>query len=161
MKYFYTLLVCFLFSTQTMANEEINKVLDRFHLAAAEADGETYFSLLAEESIFLGTDATERWTKAQFKRFATPYFSQGKGWKYITQKRNVTKTNNPDVVFFDELLHNKNYGLCRGSGVLMKIDARWQILQYNLSIPIPNDLSKAIVKTIETAGKQSDVNENE
>ncbi|GHF82240.1 nuclear transport factor 2 family protein [Thalassotalea marina] len=151
MKFLITAFVCFLVSLPSMANEEINKVLDSFHLAAAEADGTTYFSLLAENSVFLGTDPTERWTKAQFKTFAEPYFSKGKGWKYVTRQRHVTETNNPDIVFFDELLDNDSYGLCRGSGVVMKIDGRWQILQYNLSIPIPNDLSKVIVNTIESA----------
>ena len=42
------------------------------HRAAAEADGEVYFSLMADDAIYLGTDASERWTLAEFKAFADP-----------------------------------------------------------------------------------------
>lgn len=40
-------------------------------------------------------------------------------------------------------------GLCRGSGVLVRIGSAWKIAQYNLSIPIPNRLTKQLVKQIE------------
>lgn len=151
MKHLFIAIIYLSLSIYAVANDDINDTLDRFHVAAAQADSKTYFSLLAENSIFLGTDSTERWTKQQFKKFAEPYFSQGKGWKYVTRERHITETNSPDVVFFDELLDNDSYGLCRGSGVLILLYGRWQILQYNLSIPIPNSLSKAIVKTIKSA----------
>ncbi|MYH08244.1 MAG: nuclear transport factor 2 family protein, partial [Rhodothermaceae bacterium] len=51
-------------NSAVQAQSEIESVLDDFHLAASEADYDRYFGHLAEESIFLGTDITERWTKA-------------------------------------------------------------------------------------------------
>src|SRR5690349_16554349 len=41
----------------------IGAVLDDWHAAAAAADEERYFGLMTEDSVFLGTDATERWDK--------------------------------------------------------------------------------------------------
>ena len=50
-------------------------VLDDFHAAAAQADEARYFGHLDDKAVFLGTDASERWTKAQFQAYAHPYFS--------------------------------------------------------------------------------------
>ena len=53
-------------------------VLDDWHLAAAQADEARYFGHFAENAVFLGTDATERWTKAEFRVWASPYFKGGR-----------------------------------------------------------------------------------
>ncbi len=39
-------------------------------------------------------------------------------------------------------------GACRGSGVLVLSGGAWKIAQYNLSIPIPNDLADGVTKQI-------------
>ena len=57
---------------------KIAAVLDDFHAAAADADEERYFGHLAASGVFLGTDATERWTKEQFRAYAHPHFAKGK-----------------------------------------------------------------------------------
>jgi len=141
------------------ANSDINKVLDTFHQAAAKADQKLYLNLLDEQAVFLGTDGTERWTKKQFADFVTPYFSKGQGWLYKSIKRNVTLIDTPpnemQLAFFDELLDNKNYGECRGSGVLRLTSRGWKILQYNLSIPVPNSISNDVVKKIKTHHQQA------
>jgi len=149
----------FLFSSALFANSDINKVLDAFHQAAADADQTLYFSLLDEQAVFLGTDGTERWTKKQFSEFVTPYFSRGQGWLYLPEKRNITliqqgKTEG-SIAFFDEQLDNKNYGKCRGSGVLRLTAKGWKILQYNLSIPVPNGIASDVVEKIQTYHQQS------
>jgi len=41
---------------------------------------------------------------------------------------------------FDELVRNDKYGQLRGTGVLKLVDQDWKIVQYNLVLPIPNDL---------------------
>jgi hypothetical protein len=134
------------------ANSEINKVLDTFHQAAANADQPLYFSLLDEQAVFLGTDGKERWTKKQFADFVTPYFSKGRGWLYKSTQRNITlvqqEQNGDQIAFFDELLNNSNYGQCRGSGLLRLTAQGWKILQYNLSIPVPNAISNSVVEDI-------------
>lgn len=68
--------------TVTPDTAEVTKVLDAFHAAAAKADEKTYFDLFAPEGVFIGTDATERWTVAQFREYAKPIFAKGRGWVY-------------------------------------------------------------------------------
>lgn len=136
--------------------QSIAKVLNSFHQAAANAQAKPYFNLLSEDAIFLGTDGSERWTKEQFKGFVLPYFSKGNGWLYTPTERNITIVQAGQVAFFDELLINEGYGICRGSGVLTKTDLGWKISQYNLSIPMPNGLTAALVKQIKSYEKSKD-----
>lgn len=148
----------------TGSEAAVAAVLDAFHAAAAKADGATYFDLFVPDSrvsVFIGTDATERWSLDEFRAFAKPYFENGKGWTYAATKRTVTFVPatvtqaaagagaEPTVAFFDELLDNAKYGVCRGSGVLVRIGDRWRIAQYNLSKPIPNERMEAVLKAIE------------
>ncbi|MEX2217593.1 MAG: nuclear transport factor 2 family protein [Phycisphaerales bacterium] len=124
--------------------EEIaaGNALERFHDAAARADFAAYFSAWAGESVFLGTDATERWVGREFQEFARPHFEKGRGWTYRPHHRRITVLDEGKTAFFDELLDNDKLGLCRGSGILVKRGEDWKVLQYNLSIPIPNDLAE-------------------
>jgi len=126
----------------------IDNVLNNFHQTAADAEAEAYFDLLSEDAIFLGTDASERWTKEEFKAFVVPYFSKGQGWLYTPTQRNISLIERGQVAFFDELLASESYGTCRGSGILIKTQQGWKISQYNLSIPMPNGIAKALVKQI-------------
>lgn len=129
----------------------VGSVLDAFHAAAAQADEEAYFTLLAPNAVFLGTDATERWDKAAFRAFAHPYFSQGKGWTFTPRDRHIDFSRDGRVAWFDELLDSATYGECRGTGVLEKGDGSWKITQYHLTIPMPNDLAKDLVARIREA----------
>ena len=135
-------------SYQILANQQAGESLDQFHRAAASADFDSYFEVFAEDGIFMGTDASERWTKKQFKDYVKGYFEQGKGWLYQPTSRHFINTNNADILVFDELLNNSNYGQCRGTGVLIKNINGWQILQYNLSITVPNGVAKQVVNNI-------------
>ncbi len=51
---------------------------------------------------------------------------------------------------FDEVLDSESYGECRGSGVLRRIDGNWRIVQYNLTIPLPNEIAAEVVERIRT-----------
>ena len=52
------------------------------------------------------------------------------------------------MAWLDEELSNETYGACRGTGVLIEVDGTWKIIQYNLSIPIPNALAAPVVELI-------------
>lgn len=130
------------------AEKAVALVLDSFHQAAAKADGPRYFGLFAPEGVFLGTDGGERWTVEEFRAYAMPHFSKGKGWTYHPSNRHVTLAPSMDTAWFDEALSNPNYGATRGSGVLRLVDGEWKICQYNLSVPVPNDLLPEVVKMI-------------
>ena len=135
-------------SAQIWANDKASGTLDKFHQAAAKADFHNYFSVFAEKGVFMGTDGSERWTKNQFKDYVKVYFDQGKGWLYQPSSRHFITTDNDDILLFDELLENSNYGQCRGSGVLIRNKMGWQILQYNLSITVPNGIATEVVNSI-------------
>lgn len=123
-------------------------VLDAVHRLASEADFEGYFALYTEDAIFLGTDATERWTIADFKRYARPAFDRGTGWTYVMTERHVHVSADGRTAWFDERLQNAAFGECRGTGVLVKQDGNWKVAQYNLTVPIPNDLLRNVAGQI-------------
>ncbi len=123
-------------------------VLDAWHLAAARADADSYFGLMAPGAVFLGTDATERWTKDEFRAYAEPYFKKGKAWTFKAVKRQVAYSGDGHTAWFDEDLDTPNLGPARGSGVLVKQGKTWRITQYNLSVPIPNPLMQQVKKEI-------------
>ena len=125
-----------------------DNVLDALHRHAAEADADRYFALFAPEGVFFGTDATERWTVEEFRAYAEPYFSQGRGWTYTVLERHIEYAPGCEVAWFDERLHNERWGECRGTGAMRIINGRWRITQYNLSVPVPNDLLPDVVEMI-------------
>lgn len=120
------------------AKAEINELLNEWHGAATKADYEEYFSMMAEESVFIGTDATENWNKEEFMEWSKPYFDRGKAWSFSTLERNIYVAEDGQLAWFDELLDTQ-MGICRGSGVVVKEDGEWKIKHYVLSIAIPNE----------------------
>ena len=88
-------------------------------------------------SCIFGTDPTERWHINDFKDYALKRFETGTGWTYTPISRTYINEN---TAWFDEELSNEKYGIFRGTGVLIKKDNNWLISQYNLLLPIPNDL---------------------
>lgn len=130
------------------AQVEVEFTLNQFHHYAAKAKGREYFALMADDMVYLGTDANERWSKEDFKRYAMPYFKQGRGWTYRSRQRHIYFNQNRDTAWFDELLHNEKYGLVRGSGVLVLGPQGWKFKQYNLAFPIPNALAGEFTQRI-------------
>ncbi len=127
----------------------IAAILDDWHAAAAAADEGRYFSHFAPGAVFLGTDATERWTVEDFRRYAHPYFAKGKAWTFHAVSRHVAFSPDGSVAWFDEALDTPNLGPARGSGVLVRTGTEWKIAHYDLSVPIPNDLMKEIKTRID------------
>jgi len=125
--------------------EKINTVLDAWHKAAAEAKYNHYFNFMTEDAIFIGTDATENWNKAEFQAYAKPFFDKGKAWSFSPIERHIYFDKTAEVAWFDELLKTQ-MKICRGSGVLVKIGEEWKIKHYVLSMTIPNDNVDEVVK---------------
>lgn len=67
----------------------VERTLNQFHEAASKAQGKIYFGLFAPEGIFIGTDASERWTVKEFEKYAEPHFSKGNGWTYVPKDRHI------------------------------------------------------------------------
>ena len=126
--------------------QQINITLDNWHAAATNAKFDDYMSAMTDDAIYIGTDATENWTKTQFMAFAKPYFDKGKAWSFTALERHIYLSKDQKTAWFDELL-NTQMKICRGSGVLLKIGKNWKIQHYVLSMTIPNDKSDEVVKT--------------
>ena len=125
--------------------KDVDVLLTNWHKAASEANFENYFKAMDSVSVFIGTDASEVWTKKEFKAFSKPYFDKGKAWDFKTLDRNIYTNSTGNFAWFDELLITW-MGTCRGSGVLEKTNNTWRIKHYVLSVPIPNDdINKVIV----------------
>ena len=137
-------------ATLDTPEEEAAAAIDALHAAAASADGPAYFALFTPDARFIGTDATERWSLAEFRAYAEPYFARGQGWTYTPVERTVTiaPIQCGCVAWFDEVLDSQSYGVTRGSGVLRKTRTGWKIEQYVLSFTVPNDRARAVVETI-------------
>lgn len=130
---------------ENVQKKNISKVLDDLNTFAATADYKNYFDLYAEESTFIGTDATEIWNKKEFMAWAKPFFDKGKAWNFTSLKRNITFSKDGTYAWFDEVLDTQ-MKICRGSGVLEKIDGKWKIRQYVLSTTVPNEVIDEVVK---------------
>lgn len=126
-------------------NEAVSSMLDTWHKAAADANFEEYFDLIAEDGIFIGTDPTENWTKSEFQKWSKPYFDEGKAWNFKALQRNIFLAESGDLAWFDELLETQ-MGICRGSGVAKKIEGEWKVQHYVLSIEIPNESVDEVTK---------------
>ena len=138
------------------ATGAVSSVLDALHHNASVANEESYFALFAPEGVFFGTDATERWTVAQFRAYAHPVFERGRGWTYTLREgaRNIDFDPTGTVAWFDEILDNENYGETRGTGVMRMVDHEWKITQYHLTIPVPNELARDVVEMIRGLSSQ-------
>ncbi|ROH99368.1 nuclear transport factor 2 family protein [Chryseobacterium daecheongense] len=123
---------------------EISTMLDGFNIAAAKSDYEGYFNYFADESTFIGTDATEIWSKKEFMVWAKPYFDKKRTWNFTALKRNIYFSKDGKLAWFDELLDTQ-MKICRGSGVVEKINGQWKVRQYVLSVTVPNDVVDKVV----------------
>ncbi len=124
--------------------QQISTMLDSFNEAAAKANYDTYFDFFTADATFIGTDATENWTKKEFMIWSKPFFDKKKTWNFKSIQRHVYLKKDTDIAWFDELLLTQ-MKICRGSGIVVKQGDKWKIQQYVLSTTIPNkELDKII-----------------
>ncbi|WP_426062695.1 nuclear transport factor 2 family protein [Flavobacterium sp. DSP2-3-1] len=134
---------------QSISKANINATLNSWHKAAADANYNDYFSVMTDDAVFIGTDATENWDKKAFQAYSKPHFDKGKAWNFTALERHIYFDKTGKTAWFDELL-NTQMKICRGSGVLVKIGTEWKIKQYVLSMTIPNENSNEVVKVKST-----------
>lgn len=147
MKHLFLFIVFPFFSlySQNEDNAKVAAILDAWHKAAADANFNNYFDAMTEDAIFIGTDATENWTKTEFKAYAKPHFDNGKAWNFTAVERHIYLSKDKTLAWFDELL-NTQMKICRGSGVLVRVKGQWKIQHYVLSMTVPNEVSDKIVE---------------
>lgn len=133
----------------TPDDQEIQQFLDQWHRAAATADEQVYFGSMTKNGIYIGTDASERWTTEEFEAWAGKYFEREKAWDFTATKRDVYFSADGNTAWFEESLDTW-MGTCRGSGVLVRVEGAWKIAHYHLSVTVPNE---KIEEFIELTGK--------
>ncbi len=132
-------------TTKLTKVETINQLLNQWHKDAAVANFESYFNVMSDDGYYIGTDSSEIWTKKEFQKYAKPHFDKKKTWDFKTIKRTIFFSKNHKTAWFNELLDTW-MGTCRGSGVLELQNNQWKIKQYVLSVTIPNDKMKKVIK---------------
>ena len=132
-------------TTKLTKVETINQLLNQWHKDAAVANFESYFNVMSDDGYYIGTDSSEIWTKKEFQKYAKPHFDKKKTWDFKTIKRTIFFSKNHKTAWFNELLDTW-MGTCRGSGVLELQNNQWKIKQYVLSVTIPNDKMKRVIK---------------
>ncbi len=125
----------------------IEVVIDDWHAAAAEADEERYLGHFTTDAVFLGTDASERWTLDEFTEYVREHFPRG-GWAYTPHDRHVSLGADGKLAWFDEQLSNDGYGELRGTGVLRRQDGDWRIAHYSMTLTVPNGVASRVVQLI-------------
>jgi hypothetical protein len=151
-------LIGFSQSTSDIMRSEINSLIDSWHLAAAKADYISYFKLMDKDAIFIGTDASELWTKAEFEKFSKPYFDKGKAWDFKSIDRKIYLSDDFKYAWFTEKLDTW-MGICRCTGVIKKYDSGWLIKHYQLSVAVPNDKINEVISVIKSQKPKPDRNE--
>jgi hypothetical protein len=141
-----TLLLLTCFQYVSFGQQNLDSIIDQWHLNAAKSNLNEYFNIMSEDFVFLGTAPGERWVKTEFYSFCQPYFEKGKTWDFKPSERNWKYTEDSTVAFFDENLDTWMGG-CRGSGILKKQDDNhWNIIYYNLTVLIENDKMNKFIR---------------
>ncbi|RLD50002.1 MAG: hypothetical protein DRJ05_20210 [Bacteroidetes bacterium] len=129
---------------QDTEKTNITNLIDAWHKAAADVNQKAYFDFIADDGVYIGTDSTEIWTKAEFFEWSKQYFEKGKAWTFTCNSRNIYISGDGLYAWFDELLSSRDVTL-RGSGILQKGDTDWKLKHYVLSLPVPNEKFKEVV----------------
>ncbi|MDG1046688.1 MAG: nuclear transport factor 2 family protein [Bacteroidia bacterium] len=118
--------------------ETIDQLISNWHQSAANANLDEYMNLMDSSFIYVGTDATEKWSKKEFALFCKPYFDKKKTWDFKSLDRTINISSNQNTAWFYEILET-HMGTCRGSGILKLYNQQWKLNQYVLSLAIPNE----------------------
>lgn len=132
--------------TDAAVKQQINAFVDGWHDDAAHARP-AYFDKIAKDGVYIGTDKTEQWHRDAFMKYAKSSFDAKKGFTLKPMHRNVYLSPDKSIAWFDELLDTK-MGVCQGSGVLRKTPAGYEIVHYQLSMAVPNEVNKQVGQVI-------------
>lgn len=128
-------------------NDDLDQLITAWHKSAAVADETVFFGSMQKDGIYLGTDATEKWTRDEMKKWSEPYFAKESAWAFTTKSRSFYFNDDKSIAWFDELLDTW-MGVCRGSGVLELKNNEWKLVHYHLSNTIPNEKLDSVLELL-------------
>ena len=124
----------------------VNAFVEAWHQDAAHARP-AFFDKIASDGIYIGTDKTERWTREAFREWAKPAFARPVAWAFTPLHRNVRFSPDRTFVWFDEQVRS-SMGILQASGVIRPVAASFEIVHYQLSIAVPNEVIPQVTGTI-------------
>jgi uncharacterized protein (TIGR02246 family) len=130
--------------------DAINKLMDNWHKAAADANENLFFNSMTDDGVYVGTDASERWTKEEMRQWAKPYFDRRSAWNFVAKSRNISFSDDGNMAWADEVLDTW-MGDCRSSVVLIKNEQEWKIKYFHVAIAVPNN---AVDRYLQIIGKK-------
>jgi hypothetical protein len=132
---------------------QVNAFVDTWHDDAAHARL-AFFDKIASDGVYIGTDKTELWHRDDFKVWAKRFFERKSAWTFHPIRRNVYASADKSMIWFDELLDTQ-MGVCMASGVIRKTASGFEIVHYQLSMAVPNEVGGQVTKLIkESEAKQ-------
>ena len=131
--------------------QQVNLFMDGWHDDAAHARMR-YFDKMAPDGVYIGTDRNELWQRDAFREWGRKYF-EGKqaAWVFHPTRRNLYATPDGSLIWFDELLDTQNMGHCMASGVIRRTAAGFEIVHYQLSLAVPNEVAKQVIGVVKAA----------
>jgi hypothetical protein len=138
-------------ATDPVLAQQVNAFVDGWHDDAAHARMR-YFDKMAPDGVYIGTDRSELWQRDAFREWGRKYFEgRQAAWVFHPTRRNVYATPDGTVIWFDELLDTENMGHCMASGVIRRTAAGFEIVHYQLSLAVPNDVAKQVLGIVTAA----------
>jgi hypothetical protein len=137
---------------------QVDGFLNAWHDDAAKARP-AFFDKMAKDGVYIGTDKTEVWSRDEFKTWTKGAFGRKSAWTFKPIKRNVYASPDKSIIWFDEQLDTE-MGICQASGVIRKTPAGFEIVHYQLSMAVPNEVGGKVTWLIKeheakAAGKGS------
>lgn len=132
-------------NNNSSSKKEVNEILNTWHQDVIEFKLDSYFDVMDDSFIFLGTDPKERWSKEEFYGFCKPYFEKKSTWNFKPLWRNVYFSEDGKTAWFEEQLTTWMEE-CRGSGVLVYKNNEWKLVHYNLTVLIENEKVKSFIE---------------
>lgn len=124
---------------RALLNDKVARFIDEWHDDAAHARL-SYFDKMAKDGVYIGTDKTERWTRDEFKAWAKRFFERPSAWAFKSFNRHISFSEDRRWIWFDEQLHTQ-MGICQATGVIQQTAQGLEIMHYQLSLTVPNELT--------------------
>jgi hypothetical protein len=128
----------------------VNKFMDGWYDDAAHSR-QAHFDKLAADAVVVGTDEHERWSKDEFKASVKKHFERKSAFNFKSLQRHVYASQDGSLVWLDELLDTKEFGLCKSSAVLRKTSKGFEIVHYELAYVVPNKVAGQVMKLVKDA----------
>jgi hypothetical protein len=124
----------------------VNAFVDEWHDDAAHARP-AYFDKIASDGVYIGTDKSERWTRDVFREWAKSAFARPVAWAFTPLHRHVQFSADRTFIWFDEQVRS-SMGTLQASGVMRPRGETFEIVHYQLSIAVPNEVIPEVTGTI-------------